>query len=533
MMKRWPRVGTFVAEEEGNITVFSVFMLVLIIATTGASVDIMRFEAVRAKMQSTMDRAVLAAADLEQEQDPVAVVNDYMTKAGLGNALNTVSVDEGLNYRTVSADGSVELSTIFLHMSGFDTLTTPARSTAEEKISNVEVSLVLDVSGSMGGSRIENMRNAAREFVETVIQPEGSPGLTSVSLVPYSAVVNVGETLAPYFNFDEAHDYSHCAAFKASDFQSAAFDGSATLERIGHFDPWSSDQSSTQIASPWCPTGDTSAIMVHSADLGDLTARIDSLTAGGNTAIDLGMKWGVSMLDPSFGPIVGQMASDGLVSGQVATRPAQHNDPEAIKFVVVMTDGENTSQFDLKPGVKDGMSDLWVDDRGNGNPNDDRFSLRVRDLSGTANDVYFWKRYETSSYSSRYRNTPDGGSNARRMTYAEVYARWGTAAFAQSFYVRPYYDNFVSYNQYYDVYYAYEQTVSGSQGDQRLSDICEAARNQGIVIFAIAFEAPAGGQQALQDCASSPSHYFDVEGVEITETFHAIARQINSLRLVQ
>ena len=65
MTKHWPRVGTFAAEEDGNVTVFSVFMLVLIIAITGASVDIMRFEAILAKMQSTMDRAVLAAADMD------------------------------------------------------------------------------------------------------------------------------------------------------------------------------------------------------------------------------------------------------------------------------------------------------------------------------------------------------------------------------------------------------------------------------------------------------------------------------------
>lgn len=53
------------------------------------------------------------------------------------------------------------------------------------------------------------------------------------------------------------------------------------------------------------------------------------------------------------------------------------------------------------------------------------------------------------------------------------------------------------------------------------------------MVFAIAFEAPEAGQDALRDCASSDSHYFAVEGIEITETFNAIARQINNLRLIQ
>jgi hypothetical protein len=37
----------------------------------------------------------------------------------------------------------------------------------------------------------------------------------------------------------------------------------------------------------------------------------------------------------------------------------------------------------------------------------------------------------------------------------------------------------------------------------------------------------------MQDCASSPSHFFRVEGVELSEAFRAIARQINQLRLTQ
>lgn len=524
---------TFRQQEDGNITVFSLFMIMLILAITGAAVDIMRSEAVRAQMQSTMDRAVLAAADLDQEQDPVDVVNDYMTKAGLESVLSSVSVDQGLNYRTVTASGHTVLQTVFLKMSGFDTLDTPAKSVAEEKISNVEISLVLDVSGSMGGSRIANMKDAAQDFVDTVIQPAGSPGLTTISLVPYNANVNLGETLSPYFNLEEVHDYSHCATFSDNAFNSAAINPGSELTRLGHFDLYSRNESSTQISSPWCPTGDTSAIIAHSADANVLKSHVTSLNAGGNTAIDLGMKWGVGLLDPAMRPAINEMASDGLITGEAAGRPAAYNDPEAIKFVVVMTDGQNTTQYDLKQHRKYGMSDVWIDDRGNSNASDDRFSLRVRDWSGTSNDIYFWERYENYSWNSRYRNTPDGGSNARRMSNAELFARFGTKAVARKMYLKPYYDGWVSRTTYYDVYYAYEATVNGSSADSRLSNICSAAKEEGIVIFSIAFEAPEAGQTALLDCASSPSHYFDVEGVEITETFNAIARQINSLRLVQ
>jgi hypothetical protein len=66
-----------------------------------------------------------------------------------------------------------------------------------------------------------------------------------------------------------------------------------------------------------------------------------------------------------------------------------------------------------------------------------------------------------------------------------------------------------------------------------LSNICAAARAKNIVIWSIGFEVSNHGANVMRDCASSPSHFFRVEGVEITEAFSAIARQINQLRLTQ
>ncbi|HKK97763.1 MAG TPA: hypothetical protein VJ928_06245, partial [Marivita sp.] len=241
----------------------------------------------------------------------------------------------------------------------------------------------------------------------------------------------------------------------------------------------------------------------------------------------------VSLLDPSAQPVVSDMIGDGHIVSAASGRPASYTAEDVLKIVVLMTDGENTTQYDLKSEFKSGNSDIWIDDRGDNNPSNDRFSMRVRDWSGTSNDIYFWERFENSSWNSRNRNQPDGGNNARRMTWPEVFARWGTQATARKFYTQPYYDNFVSYNDYYDVYYAYEATVGPNPADARLSNICEEAREKDVTVFAIGFEAPARGQAAMRDCASSPAHYFAVEGLEISDAFQQIARTINQLRLTQ
>lgn len=535
LLKNTACTRQFVQDQNGNVTVFSVLMILLVLTVSGAAVDIMRFEATRATLQTTLDRAVLAAADLDQDQDPHDVVVDYLTKVGVEKVLSGITVDQGMNYRTVTAWGEADLSTYFLRMSGIDTLTPPALSVAEEKISNVEISLVLDVSGSMGSnSRIVNLRTAAKQFVDTVVQPyeEGS-GLTTVSIVPYNATVNLGPMLSSRYNLSDLHDYSHCAIFPDTAFTQIAISTTAELERLAHFDLYSSNESSTSLSRPWCATGTDSEVIVHSADTQRLNAHIDSLGADGNTAIDLGMKWGAALLDPSAKPVVASLVGAGGVIAPAATRPAHYDDPEAIKFIVVMTDGANTTEYDLKPQYKYGMSNVWVDERSTSSLSDDRYSLLVDDNYGSNNDVYFRQRYENSSWSYRYQNTPDGGGNARRLSNAELFARFGTKAVAKKMYERPYYDGYVSYNSYYDVYYGYTAIVGSTSADARLADICRTAKEAGIVIFSVAFEAPAAGQAALADCASSAAHYFDVEGVEIAETFHSIARQINSLRLIQ
>jgi hypothetical protein len=75
--------------------------------------------------------------------------------------------------------------------------------------------------------------------------------------------------------------------------------------------------------------------------------------------------------------------------------------------------------------------------------------------------------------------------------------------------------------------------VDGNLADSQLSNVCQAARDNSIVGYAIGVEAPQRGLDAMHDCASSPAHYFDVTGSELEETFNAIARSLQQLRLTQ
>ena len=179
---------------------------------------------------------MLAAADLDQTLDPQSVVEDYFAKAGLAQYLSGVTVTEGLGFRNVQANATADIQTQFMHMGGVDTLTAPANSTAEESIGSVEISMVLDVSGSMNSnSRLTNLKSAARDFVDQMVD-NTEDGKMSMSIIPYATQVSMPEDFLNRFDVSEEHDFSHCVNFRSVDFDSTALDYSTELDRTMHFD---------------------------------------------------------------------------------------------------------------------------------------------------------------------------------------------------------------------------------------------------------------------------------------------------------
>ena len=157
------RISDFARNEDGVITIFTIFIMLMMLMVAGVGVDLMQNEMRRTALQNTVDRAVLAAADLDQTLDPTAVVEDYFDKTGLSEFLTDVRPSSGLNYRNVTAEAFMQTNTQFMSLLGVDTLPVPAYSQAVEEVPNVEISLVLDISGSMRYSKIG--RASCRERV--------------------------------------------------------------------------------------------------------------------------------------------------------------------------------------------------------------------------------------------------------------------------------------------------------------------------------------------------------------------------------
>lgn len=451
----------FHRDEEGTMVFFSLMLFLMMIMIGGIGVDLMRNEMTRTRLQATLDRAVLAAADLDQTLDPEDVVRDYFDKAKMGDYLSTVTVREGINFRTVEADASADVKTTLMHLAGIKSMTAPAKGTAEERIENVEISMVLDISGSMrDNNKINNLQTAARSFIDAVLRGNDNDNV-SVSLVPYSEHVNIGYDLFSLLDTVHKHNYSHCLEIPDSFFfGSTALSQSHRYEQMQHYQ-WNWDGYSNSLTDTVCPRYSYETVTAFSRNATALKKQVDDFRPRAGTSIFMGMKWATALLDPGSNNLVQGLVARGAADSIFSDRPKPFSDPETLKTIVLMTDGKN-------------------------------------DRSNRINPSY----YGNSSH----------------------YAHWNNWNFNR--YLSQHVPSWQRNNWHYQKYDA-------SKGDYLTSGICTAAKNAGIVVWSIGFEVDDHGATVMRDCASSPSHFFRVEGIEIRDAFEAIARQINQLRLTQ
>lgn len=457
----------FRKDDSGGMAIFTMFIIVLMLIVAGMAVDFMRFESRRTIMQGAVDRAVLAAADLDQERSPEAVVQDYVSKSQGGNCLEGEPViSSSNNFRSVTANCELEMNTYFLKLLGIEEMTAVATATAIEGVGNVEVSLVLDISGSMSGSvpsvgktKIEVLEEAGIAFVDTLLKPEYEDRI-SVSLVPYTAHVNAGPELFDALGIERKHSFSNCVVIPQSDFSTVPMTVDANYTQGQHFKTSSGSTHS-------CPVEEFEEIIPITQDADALRTAISQFVPRSTTSIFLGLKWGAAMLDPSFQSVYNSLPSsmrDTAFSGRPEAYGVNDDPSDTKKYIVVMTDGKNVGTRAL----------------------------------------YDWA-YETPS----------------------MIAHWASGKNPYSMYTEEFNWSGSRYWQYYGQY-----LYTTGEGNTLMSSICTAAKDAGIIIFAIAMgEGSSIDADAMSSCASSPGHYFETSGDELVAIFQAIADQITDLRL--
>lgn len=578
------RGRSFLSDDTGSMTIFSCYIFLIIIALGGIGVDVMRHERDRARLQGVLDRAVLAAADLDQTQDPKDVVMDYLTKEGLQDYIDRdtdiivtpeFSGEENigpLGYRIVEATARSSFPTQFMHLSGIDTLNVQAHSVAEERIGEVEISLVLDVSGSMNSyNRLVDLKVAAKNFVNQM-SANTRDGDLSISIIPYATQVSFPDSMLPHLSLSGQNDHANCINFSDDEFLTTTMDLGRERERTLHMSPWPWSSyafdlraENKRVYYEMCDDGvlieegetdgsvsrNNREILPFQKDANAINTYIDELRAWGNTSIDIGMKWGAALLDDSTADMISAMAdgSEGAtVPSEFADRPSAYNSGDAMKVLVLMTDGANTDQGAIKAPYREGPSNIWW----NG-------AEKVYSSYNDSTNQYFWhhegiwqdhaygaqpgSEYEIQTrvrvcgyYNCWYEyqtETKEEGGNATRLDYAELWEQTSVR------YVRNLLDDWMGSSAASNWYNSVVDWTYNDTKDQRVRAMCDLVKSpeRGAFIYSIAFEAPESGATLLDYCASSDNHFYKVgdasNELSIDEAFSSIGSSIRKLRLTQ
>ncbi len=439
-------------EEDGSLMILSIQIFLIMLITTGVAIDFSRQEERRELIQNTIDRAVLAAASLTQTLDPKAVVKDYLAKAGLGSIEVDPLVEQGSNleWRRVTVTVNDTMPTLFGSLIGVEELSANGNSQAEESVGNVEISMVLDVSGSMNDSvsisgctsdcpttRLGALVSASKSFVDKMfdtVQPDDAPdGRLSISVVPYSANVYLGPEMQQAYTLSD--DYSiinstyfwqaQCADFDADDMAKIEIDGSETLTRTMY--GASSDIGDAISETSWynyilnplnstwnncfnfpdnkvIPLSNDRTFLLGTAYPNTPTSTsekgyFDKLTALGGTGTDIGAKWGLALLDPSAQDEMDKITS---IDSDLSERPIEYTG-DTMKVMVLMSDGANSNSYSTLPGYRDGatgiMSTLGTNNLNGMEPNNTyKSEIYFYDADRATNPYY---RYKDSTWVAR------------------------------------------------------------------------------------------------------------------------------------
>jgi Flp pilus assembly protein TadG len=364
------RMAGFRHDESGNVAIVMALIAVTMMLCIGAAVDLGRWLHARDQTVAAVDAAVLAGGRALQvnntnEAAAVAAAQTYYTQnvtSRLPVVNDTVSFAIAPDGMGVVASGSAYIKTPFLQFASIDKL--PLISPSQTQFSkseiqvggnggqNIEVSLILDITGSMAGSKIADLKEAAKDLVNIIIWDNQTEFTSKVALVPYSMGVNVGNyattvrgavssgtrTSPGYTNYTFTNKLNTSRTLPISTCVSERISTANAYTDVGP----STAKVGLNYASPSnpCPAA---KIIPLSSDKATLTSTIDGFNAAGSTAGQIGIAWGWYTLSPNW-------ASVWPAGGKPApytdlTKLGPKGQPLLKKIAVLMTDGDFNTNY--------------------------------------------------------------------------------------------------------------------------------------------------------------------------------------------
>jgi len=351
------RFGT---DRSGNVAILSALLAIVLMVAIGAAVDIGRWLHARDQTISAVDSAVLAGGRwLQTSPNDTAGAIATAQKFYAQNVASRIPVtDDSIAFQvggdgmSMTASGTAYIQTPFLQFANIAKL--PLLSTATTQFSqaqlavggnggqNIEVAMMLDITGSMAGQKLSDLKSSATDLINIVVWDDQSQFTSKVAIVPFSEDIRLPTTTA----INAARGTGLATSNKVSN--TTYYLSDCVVERtgtqkytdaapakgqyvMGHY---TSTFTGTTTKKGVCTVPAGAEVMPLSSDKTSLLAKINSLSAAGGTAGHLGTAWAWYALSPNWSSLWPSSA------------PAAYGSDNLEKIAILMTDGEYNTQYD-------------------------------------------------------------------------------------------------------------------------------------------------------------------------------------------
>ena len=347
----------FANDENGAVAIIFAVMLIVLSFIAGMALDYSRVVHTNSKFAAAADAAALAAGRALQDgrysdADVATLAKAYFQENisnsgdGFGEITSLdVNIDRENSTVTFDIDAGVPLT--LTKVMGFDHVDLPVTSTVTFKQTDIELGMALDITGSMRGRKLSDLKSAAKDLIDILIPDSGTTNSVRIGIAPYAASINAGPYAATVSN-NTSTDGCVWERTGPQAFTSAAPSAGAYLTAGAT----PTDIDPTEGTSYYsCPRAEVTPL---SDDKNALKRGINGLNAGGFTAGHIGAAWASYLVSPEWSSV-----------WPSSSEPADYDDEEVVKVVLLMTDGIFNTAY------QNGTSDYQAHEVCNSMKNDD------------------------------------------------------------------------------------------------------------------------------------------------------------------
>lgn len=556
-------------KRRGSVPLLVGTLAATLVAGVGVTIDLGRAWLVEARIQSAIDAAGLAAARRMSESNVQTSAKQIfwanLTQGGRPATFLGATIAEPVvtlepnatNPERVRVEGSATVPLTLGSLLGSRTMTVSHTAVARRSASGLELALVLDISGSMFGTRLEIARAAAKNMVDILHggpEAERAPNLF-ISVVPVAGDINIGTVnshmlnttgMAPGWDLDR---WTGCVEARAANFELTDDAPSAgarfrpyfwrsTFRQVGTVEGGRCTAANAYPADPafggqrFCH-GDNDWF-----DYATNTVRTNAELAG-NRRWSTVNGWGhhpaaspnLACTRTPIMPLAARRATVQAALDALGTAPGS-----SFSNGSILPPGLQGAWYTLSPQWRG----QWRNDPNAGVPDVPALPLDYG-LPFRRKAIVFMTDGAPGWIMPSANGTDYACGNINRLGAALPAGTRGVCSSATGIDLHySAYGRVADWNTRFPTRPitgatpAAVQAAAGARLNQQLLATCSAIKDSGIEIYIVGFDITPERRTRLQTCASSPDHYFEAPTIpDLNQAFARVAAQLGNLALAQ